>query len=82
MHRRTHKMKLNTILLIIIIFLLLIIKYLSTNIAHEQTKTKHYQQNQNILYLKLRNVYDEKLQLEQQNKELTRLSSQDTFNWH
>ena len=79
---RSNKMKLNFILISICAFLILLINQYQTTIEEKNTLIKTYQRNQNTLTQKIKDIYNEKNILMQQNKELSKAAQKDNFNWN
>ncbi len=75
-------MKLNLIFIIIILILLFLLKITNLTLKHEQSKATFYQQNQKQLQTEFQRIKNDKLKLEEINRELKILSEKDSFNWH
>jgi len=72
------------VLIGIIILLSFGIWYYRQEMLNNRQKADLYQQNNHALINKIRKVYDEKILLEQQNKDLQASAEQDKnyFDWH
>ena len=75
-------MKLNLILISVCLFLGCIITRYQTILKEKNTLIENYQRNQNILTKKIKDIYNEKNILLQQNQELSKASQKDSFNWN
>ncbi len=75
-------MKLNTFLLLLLLGIVLIcyIQKKQINTLNQQTKSQ--QQNLNYLSQKIKDIYNEKIILEKQKKQLYEEASKDTFDWN
>lgn len=75
-------MKLNIILFGICIFLVHVITLYQNLINQKKVLIQNFQQNQNILTQKIKDIYNDKVKLEQENRELTKAAKNDSFNWY
>ncbi len=75
-------MKINIFLLLLLIVFANYNYHLLEKIKKIKEQIKTYQQNELILSKKIKDIYNEKLLLENAKKTLSKEAKKDTFDWH